>query len=559
MVTTMTTSRLSKLAAEKQQAVEEFHQEVQEYKQRARGKVRPVLPEVIPSHPKVTAPVEDAPIQDPETMLKQLMAECRRDFRKFVMLAFPWGSGELKDYTGPNEWQLEVMSQIKSDLSPDEALRIAVASGHGIGKSAMVAWIILWAMSTCPNTKGVVTANTEVQLRTKTWAELAKWSRQCITRHWFKLTATALFSTEKETEKTWRIDQVPWSLNNTEAFAGLHNQGSRVLLVMDEASAIPDKIWEVAEGALTDANTEIMWFAFGNPTRNEGRFRECFGKFRERWKRHQVDSRKVPFSNLKQIQEWADDYGEDSDFFRVRVRGEFPVKGTDQFFSTAAIETAMKTKLEEEDYSSLPIILGLDVARFGEDSSVLCMRQGRFVKILGRWNGASTTQVAERTIRWIEELDPDAVVVDIPGVGGGVFDHLVNMGYAKRNGKKLLHEFNGSWGSTDQLYHNRRTECYGLLRDAIAGGLSLPDDRDLRDDLVCIGYRYHTKTQKLILESKDEMRANGFSSPDCADSVSITFHVKVSAEAREARAKDVLDDFSHMRRKRSTSPDSWMR
>ena len=213
----------------------------------------------------------------------------------WVHYAFPWGEdGELQDYPGPDYWQTEVLEHITAKLKAKESkdmdptklisavIRIAISAGNGPGKSALVAWLILWAMSTFEDTRGVVTANTDTQLRTKTWAELAKWYHLCITRHWFNITATAIYAKNKAHERIWRIDQVPWSEEKTEAFAGLHNKGKRILLVFDEASAIPDKIWEVAEGALTDKKTEIIWLVSGNPTRNTGRFKQCWGKFRHR-------------------------------------------------------------------------------------------------------------------------------------------------------------------------------------------------------------------------------------------------------------------------------------
>src|SRR5690606_38633063 len=112
---------------------------------------------------------------------------------------------------------------------------------------------------------------------------------------------------------------VPWSERNTEAFAGLHNAGKRIIVIFDEASAIPDIIWETTEGALTDVDTEILWFVFGNPTRNTGRFRDCFdgGKFAHRWRQQKVDSRQVQRTNKKEIEDWIADYGLDSDFVRV--------------------------------------------------------------------------------------------------------------------------------------------------------------------------------------------------------------------------------------------------
>ena len=200
----------------------------------------------------------------------------------FVLYAFPWGEeGPLFDRK-IEDWQRDELEAIgealKAGVSVTDAaaraIRRAIASGHGIGKSAFVSWVILWAVSTLEDARGVVTANTEAQLKGKTWAELAKWHRLCLCGHWFDCTATALISRLPGHEKTWRVDMVPWSERNTEAFAGLHNMGRRVLLVFDEASAIPDSIWDVSEGALTDDNTEIIWIVCGNPTRNTGRFRE---------------------------------------------------------------------------------------------------------------------------------------------------------------------------------------------------------------------------------------------------------------------------------------------
>ena len=196
----------------------------------------------------------------------------------FVYFAYPWGEKgtPLENATGPDEWQIKLLKDIgeklKKGKSLQTAIQEAVASGHGIGKSAMVSFLIHFAISTHENTRGAVTANTDTQLRSKTWAELGKWHNMFIGKDLFTYTATSIFSADKQYEKTWRIDAIPWSESNPEAFAGLHNQGNRILIIFDEASAISDKIWEVTEGALTDKETEIIWCVFGNPTRNSGRF-----------------------------------------------------------------------------------------------------------------------------------------------------------------------------------------------------------------------------------------------------------------------------------------------
>src|SRR5262249_8939780 len=243
------------------------------------------------------------------------------------------------------------------------AIQEATASGHGVGKSALVSWLTLWAISTFPHTRGVVTANTETQLKTKTWSELGKWYGMFIAKSLFELTATAIFYKcgTAEEEKTWRIDQVPWSERNTEAFAGLHNQGRRILVVFDEASAIPDVIWETTEGALTDANTEIVWCVFGNPTRSTGRFRECFpgGRHSAAWQTTQVDSRQISFTNKAQFAEWIEAYGEDSDFVRIRIKGVFPRTGEQEFISAAVVEQAANRQPIAHMHEAF--VMGVDV------------------------------------------------------------------------------------------------------------------------------------------------------------------------------------------------------
>jgi len=208
---------------------------------------------------------------DPVLALANDIGAFTADPLGYATYAFTWGEGDLADMAGPRTWQRAVMAEIRDHLSDParrfQPLRVARASGHGIGKSALIGMLVKWALDTCPDTRVIVTANTEAQLRTKTAPELAKWAGLALTSAWFRHSATAITSTMAGREKSWRCDLVTWSESNTEAFAGLHNQGKRIVLVFDEASGIADKVWEVALGALTDADTEIIWLAFGNPTR----------------------------------------------------------------------------------------------------------------------------------------------------------------------------------------------------------------------------------------------------------------------------------------------------
>lgn len=483
-------------------------------------------------------------IDDPQEALLLDLASFSSDALGWVLWAFPWGEPgtDLEKYSGPEEWQVELLLQLGAGaLSAEEAIAQAMAygndvesapvqlarcSGHGIGKSACVAWIILWAMSTFEDTKGVVTANTENQLKTKTWAEVAKWFRLFIGRELFKMTATALFSADPNHEKTWRIDMVPWSEKNMEAFAGLHNQGKRILIIFDEASAIHDLIWETTEGALTDKNTQIFWVCFGNPTKSSGRFRECFpgGRFEKRWKSRAIDSREVSFSNHKQIERWIEDYGLDHDFVRVRVRGVFPRVDAASFISYELALEATKRKLPEGN--SAPIVLGVDCARYGDDKSVIYPRKGRDARTLQPrvFQGLSTVQLTAEIVRAYNELNASAICIDTGSFGAAVFDNLLAMGlpvYEVSFGSKDDREGYGADASSLK-YLNKRAGIYGALRDWLKVGC-IPEEipmieQSLPTEMSVTTYTY-SKEDVIQLEAKRDLKRRGEKSPDATDAL----------------------------------------
>lgn len=454
-----------------------------------------------------------------ELELVDFIAGFTHDPLGFVIAAFDWGEGELAKFKGPDEWQRDVLKEIgaklKAGASVQDAIQIAIASGHGIGKSALVSWICLWAISTHEDTKGVVTANTENQLKTKTWAELAKWYRLCITRHWFTFEATAIFSKDPDHVKTWRLDMVPWSERNTEAFAGLHNQGKRILLVFDEASAINDLIWEVSEGALTDADTEIIWCCFGNPTQNTGRFRECFGKFKHRWITRQIDSRTVAMTNKKQLQKWVDDYGEDSDFVRVRVRGVFPSTSANALLGPEDIDAARRRYYDKTKYEFAARIMGVDVARQGDDTSVIFPRQGKVAFKPKQLKIPDTMLLAHQVgLSW-DKWKADACFVDATGgYGVGVVDALRQIG---RNPIEVY--FSGK--ALDPRYFNKRSEMWFEMAKWIKDGGALPDDDDLAEELCAATYTF--QGDKFRLDDKDSIKEQIGRSPDKADALAMTF------------------------------------
>ncbi len=466
-----------------------------------------------------------------ELQLADAIAKCYADPLRFVQLVYPWGQpGMLEQYSGPDEWQrdflIELGRQVRErnfdGIHPVPPIRMNVVSGHGVGKSVLCAWVTHWVMSTRPRCRGTLTANTFNQLSTKSWAAVQSWARLLLNRHWFITTGdTMYFRGQKE---SWAVSAASCREENSESFAGQHAADSTSLMIFDEASAIPEKIWEVAEGSMTDGSP--VFLACGNPTRNTGRFqRITFGSERDRWTRFSVDSRQSKFANKELISQWAADYGEDSDFFRVRVRGECPRAGTTQFIPSDDVAACRKYKAEGVD--TFPKILAVDVARFGDDRSVIGQRQGRKFQVLGKYRGIDTVQLTRRVIELQQREQPDATVVDADGMGVSVVDQLRDRGFSSG-----LHEFHGSVPAEDaNRYFNRRAEVWGLAADWLHAGAEIPDDPELETDLTAPQYGFSAK-QQIQLEKKEDMKSRGCASPDLGDVLAYTFAVKLRAKVK---------------------------
>lgn len=456
-----------------------------------------------------------------DVLLAEQVSEFYGDPLGFVLFAFPWGEKgrPLEGFQGPRKWQWEYLEELGEEvrargfdgINPVEPIQMARSSGHGIGKSALSSWLILWLMSTRPHCKGVVTANTSDQLKTKTWAELGKWRKMCATGHWFVYNASKgnMNLLHAQHPETWRCDAQTCREENSESFAGLHAVSSTPFYLFDEASAIPDKIWEVSDGGLTDG--EPMRFAFGNPTRNTGRFRECFGRLRHRWNTGKIDSRTVAGTNKNLMAQWVEDYGEDSDFVRVRVRGEFPRAGSQQYFPIDLVERCMDTCYTPDVYEDSPRIIGVDVARFGHDESVIVRRQGRKFFPYKAYRNLDLMTLANIVAREAIEFEPDAIFVDGVGVGAGVVDRLRQLGF------DVIDVQSGA-KAEDKKLKNKRMEMFARLKQAMQEGLEIPPCNLLKEEFTGIEYDF-TPTDVQFLTPKDAMEH----SPDKADAHALTY------------------------------------
>lgn len=496
---------------------------------------------------------------DARRMLAAQMEALHHDPLGHADLVYPWGKGVLAGVTGLRAWQREVMATIAAHLSSAATrhtpCRIARASGHGIGKSALIAMLVKWGLDTGVDTRIVATANTESQLLTKTAPEIAKWHNLSLTRDWFRVTATSLVSTVPGHERGWRSDLVTWSVANTEAFAGLHNQGKRIILIFDEASGIAAKVWEVALGALTDAETEIIFLAFGNPTLNSGPFRECFGRHRHLWHAAQIDSRTVEGVNRAYLDELVATYGEDSDIVRVRVRGQFPSASSMQFIAGDLVEAARVR--EVHGLTSDPVIFGLDCARFGDDHSTLAIRCGRDARSRPwkRWQRVDAMALAGDVALQAQALHPDAIFVDAGNIGAAVVDRLRQLGVENvvevwfgARGREVV------WtGDLRVQTANKRSEMWTNMRGWLSGG-AIPDEAALAADLTGVEYGYAADQVSILLEKKEHMKARGLASPDDADALALTF-----AEAVMPREPAWLDPGRYALRRVETWEEEWER
>ena len=490
--------------------------------------------------------------------LAEEMAACYLDPYRFVLLAFDWGRGELEKFPGPDKWQTKFLCDIRDSLKElreddetiNDPLFYATKAGHGVGKSAATAWIILWLMSTRPHFAGVVTANTRDQLTRKTWRELEIWRRRCITGHWFKYNATSIHHVVHK--DTWRTDAIPWSEHNSEAFAGMHNAGRGQAIIFDEASGISDVIWEVAEGAMTDP--DAFWFAFGNPTKRSGRFFEAWHKFARRLKKFTVDAREAAVANKKRINEVIEDWGLDSDYVRVRVLGEFPFQDVATLIPAEWLDKALyRPVIGCDRYRP---IWGLDVARFGDDRTALAKRRNRMLmEPVIFWQGLNLMQICERIKAiWADTAEddkPSAICIDAIGVGAGVVDRLNELASEGHfEGTQIIGINVSESASIHDKYSRLRDELWwrartwfedmntSMLQDLeqrqrwilTEGNEEFFDDPDTRmsrkspitDELRDVLFSY-LPNGKIKLEPKQDTKERLGRSPDGADAFVLTF------------------------------------
>ena len=482
---------------------------------------------------------------DYEQPLYDRIAEFRHDPLGLVLYAYPWGDGELADEPGPRKFQRrffeELGAHLQNPATRHKVFRKAISSGHGIGKSAELAQVIHWGKSTCIDCKVLVTANTGDQLKTKTQPEVAKWFRLAINSDWFDVHVTSIKINDAEHEASWRTDFATWSEDNPQAFAGAHNKGKRLIIIFDEASEISDVIYKTVEGALTDANTEIIWLLYSQATRAEGYFYEaCFGNQRHRWNPEIIDSRDVEGINVEEINESIALYGEDSDHVRVRYKGLYPLAGGGKYIDQDLVKGAQERAALS--MSDDPLVAGVDFAWGGSDDNVIRFRKGLDarsippIKVKGEFTkdpAVMTGKLADVLAnRYGAQGEKVAMLFfDSAGIAAVVESRLRELGH------KNIMVVNFGADSPDPHFAYMRDYMWGQTKEFLRKG-AIDKDQGLASDLqkpILVSDRL----QRVKLESKEDMKKRlakmglDSTSPDDGDALALTFAMPVAAPRRE--------------------------
>ena len=450
----------------------------------------------------------------------------------FVLACYPWGvKGTILEKRKIQKWQREELEALGDHIKaqkfngndPVEAYLAGISSGHGIGKSAFLAWVSDFIFHTRPDSQGTITANTYTQLQTKTFKELVKWTgllKETTGCDWAQISTAELWMRHRDFPATWFLRGVSSKRENSEAFAGQHEAPSSPYYIFDEGSGVPDEIYDVAHGGLTDG--EPFWFVFGNPTRNQGFFKRIFTHLRHRWRTKQIDSRDVEFTNKREIQKWVDDLGEDSDFVRVRVRGLFPKSAATQLIPNDVVHAACYHNEPDVDQLA-PLVLGVDCAREGDDESVVAIRRGLdaatepwsfFRGLDGNQLGGEVAEICR--LRAAVSDPVDAIFVDATGIGASVYDFLNHRGFPVYD----IH-FGGK-PDDERTYLYKGPEMWVAMREWMKEGGRIPEDPVLATQLTGRNKEF-TPTDRMFLQSKKIMKSEGVGSPDRADALALCF------------------------------------
>ena len=480
-----------------------------------------------------TVNVEEAAI------FKKMIDENRYDFCKLVYLIFPFGEADTDlEHMAPYKWQMEEWAKLSKHLNDPatrfETYRLIISSGNGAAKTAFGAMTALMLLYT-QRLKARVTANTDPQLSQIIWPEYDLWfNRARYVDHFFEKFGTTIKAKNPKLANVWKIDRFTWNEQNPSAVSGLHNKGGACVYIFEEAPGIPAKIWNYSSGAFTETETIKIHMAFGNSDDPESKFEQNMTS--PIWNSRRIDTRELNHIDPKQIEAWLIDCGgdENSDDFRVRVRGLPRKSAKDSIIKLEAVEAALARRhnFDKASVANFPIILSIDPAWTGGDECTIWYRQGPYKCLLERYKlnkqNNETHQVSyNKLCYWERKLGADAVNID-QGEGTAIYTLAMN---AQKYHWVLVSFANSPTDQPDPKeseYANIRAMMYyHLQRDLFEGGILDSRDEawieDIKKQLCWTKGTRHKVTHKKIAEPKMDIKDRVGKSPDIADGAVLLF------------------------------------
>lgn len=427
-----------------------------------------------------------------------------------------------------DEWQAAVADDVAKHS------KIAVKSGQGVGKTALEAGLIIWFLVCRPYSKVIATAPTMQQLYDVLWAEIAKWLNDSKVKNLLTWTKTKVYVVG-DSERWFATAKTATKPENMQGFHEDH-----MMIVVDEASGVADPIMEAILGTLTGEDNKLL--LMGNPNKIDGTFYDAFNKDRDKYRTHTVSSRTSSRTSKDNIAMLESKYGVDSDVVRVRVDGNFPRGALDSFISLETVELACSNRIDEKETEECTVLnIGCDVARFGDDKTVISPRIGSKIFPFRKYTKKSTMETAGNVImcckNYMEQyknIKHCIIKVDDSGVGGGVTDRLKEVIREEKLPYTVIPVNNGD-SASDKYYFNLGAQIWGHIKELLETNFSnnlqgkteieleLPDDSELVKQLSV--RKYHlTSKGKIQLESKKEMKERGIGSPDVADALSLALY-----------------------------------
>jgi len=415
-------------------------------------------------------------------------------------------------------WQQDdILQAVENAINNKAFRRIAVKSGHGIGKSTTLAWLILWFLFCYLDAQIPCTAPTENQMYDVLWKELAKWLKMMPEQIQGLYEWSNTYIRIRERPETWFARAKTARKEAPEALAGVH--GDFVMFVIDEASGVPEEIFNTAEGALT--NKDILVLMISNPTRLIGYFYEAFHKDGKNWQQLGFSSNESPVVDKEFVQRIAEKHGENSDEYKIRVMGDFPSeegideKGFVNLFTSDEIKFT-------QDQKFVKTRMGIDPSGEGQDETAWAVRDDFKGGIVGTERTSNPKSIAEKTLTLMEKYvtNQNDVTIDNFGVGANVAQEIALTPFGYR-----VNGLNVGEQAKEALYLNIRAEAYYAIKAWFRKGGSLVDNEDnhkLKDELLTVKFKRNLQG-KIQIMSKLEMSKLGIPSPNKADAFMLTF------------------------------------